>query len=658
MGQHSDRLRVPAAYRSHPSARRAPNLAVRLSLTAVASILLLTPAASRQLTVIRVAAGEDLQSALDVARPGDTILLEPRARFIGNFILPNHSEVPSYVTIRTDSAGVSLPPEGVRTGPQYASDLATLQSPNSDPALRTARGAHHWRIENLAFAANADGHGNIIALGDGGAAQRDHAGIPHSLVLDRLYIRGDAALGQKRGIALNSATTHILNCYIADIKGVGVDTQAIGGWNGPGPYVIENNYLEAAGENVMFGGGDPGIVNLVPQNIQFLRNHVTKPIAWRLPLVTTPMDVRASTATVGGTLMAGTYTYRVAAERPSGQQTTALSEPSPALDVRLQSTSTGTVTLEWRAVPGAAAYRVYRRAPPAAAGTGGTTDMYWRTTTARFTDTGAPGTNGTPQERPTMWSVKNLFELKNARDVVIAGNVFEYNWLASQTGYAILIKPVNQDGGAPWSVIENVRFTNNVVRHVGSAINLHGMDDRHPSERARGITIANNVFVDVSHTTWGGAGDFLQIGGGPATVRIEHNTVFHTGRVANVYGGTRGGREVHGFVFRNNLLRHNQYGVKGSEVATGIATLTAFFPGAIFEGNVLAGGDRSRYPLGNHFPPADQFEAQFENSAGGNYRLRSDSPFKSASAEGRDIGVDMDVLEGALGGGVDLLTRP
>ena len=29
------------------------------------------------------------------------------------------------------------------------------------------------------------------------------------------------------------------------------------GWNGPGPFLIENNYLEAAGENIMFGGNDP-----------------------------------------------------------------------------------------------------------------------------------------------------------------------------------------------------------------------------------------------------------------------------------------------------------------------------------------------------------------------------------------------------------------
>ena len=58
------------------------------------------------------------------------------------------------------------------------------------------------------------------------------------------------------------------------------DTQAICGWNGPGPVPIENNYLEAAGENIMFGGTRPGIPNLVPSDITIRRNQLSKPLAW------------------------------------------------------------------------------------------------------------------------------------------------------------------------------------------------------------------------------------------------------------------------------------------------------------------------------------------------------------------------------------------
>jgi hypothetical protein len=51
--------------------------------------------------------------------------------------------------------------------------------------------------------------------------------------------------------------------------------------NGPGPYLIDNNYLEGAGENVMFGGADPGIAGMVPRDITITRNHFYKPLVWK-----------------------------------------------------------------------------------------------------------------------------------------------------------------------------------------------------------------------------------------------------------------------------------------------------------------------------------------------------------------------------------------
>jgi hypothetical protein len=37
----------------------------------------------------------------------------------------------------------------------------------------------------------------------------------------------------------------------------------------------------AAAENVLFGGADPAIPNLVPSDIRILRNTFTKNLAWR-----------------------------------------------------------------------------------------------------------------------------------------------------------------------------------------------------------------------------------------------------------------------------------------------------------------------------------------------------------------------------------------
>ena len=241
-------------------------------------------------------------------------------------------------------------------------------------------------------------------------------------------------------------------------------------------------------------------------------------------------------------------------------------------------------------------------------------------TEPRFRDDGGRRQAGAPARNPTRWIVKNLLELKNARDVEIDGNTLEFNWAAAQEGYAVLIKPVNQDGRAPWATIENVRVTNNVVRHVAAAINLNGTDSK-PSMRARDIRIQNNLFADVSRERWGGPGDFVQIGNAPAGVVIEGNTVINDGRIISVYGG-KGGERAEGFVFRRNVVRHNQYGVKGQSTATGLATLERFFPGGVFEDNVIGGGRRAAYPEKNRIVPEEEFERVFVNAAAGDYRLQ------------------------------------
>jgi hypothetical protein len=85
----------------------------------------------------------------------------------------------------------------------------------------------------------------------------------------------------KRGVTLNSATTEVINSYVAGFKVVGQDSQALMGWNGPGPFRIVNNYLEAAGENVLFGGASVTVPGVVPSDIEVRRNHLTKPLSWR-----------------------------------------------------------------------------------------------------------------------------------------------------------------------------------------------------------------------------------------------------------------------------------------------------------------------------------------------------------------------------------------
>lgn len=246
-------------------------LACLVSLFAIGS--------ARAADVRTVRAGDDLQAALDAAQPGDEIRLEAGATFTGNFVLPAKSgDRP--ITLESDVRGAQSAPRQ-RITPAAAEPFAKLQSPSSEPALRTAPGSHHWRLIELEFRANRGGYGDIIELGDGSTAQSSLDRVPHDLVLDRLYVHGDPAAGQKRGIALNARAVSIRNCYVSDIKAAGADAQAIAAWNGPGPFTIENNYLEASGEVILLGGADPAIADLVPSDVVVRYNHVTRPMAWR-----------------------------------------------------------------------------------------------------------------------------------------------------------------------------------------------------------------------------------------------------------------------------------------------------------------------------------------------------------------------------------------
>src|SRR5205085_9350773 len=109
--------------------------------------------------------------------------------------------------------------------------------------------------------------------------------------------------------------------------------------------------------------------------------------------------------------------------------------------------------------------------------------------------------------------------------VVVNGNLFENNWQAAQAGYSIVFTPRNQEGTAPWSTVQHVQFTNNIVRHVSSAINILGTDNLHPSQQTNDITIRNNIFEDVSKAKYGGNGWFILINSA-ASVTVDHNTVF------------------------------------------------------------------------------------------------------------------------------------
>jgi cellulose synthase/poly-beta-1,6-N-acetylglucosamine synthase-like glycosyltransferase len=468
----------------------------------------------------------DLQAAINNASPGDTIMLTPGATYTGPFTLPQKAG-DAWIEIRPSPLERGLPPPGNRVQPFDTRAMSKLVAA-SGSVITADPGAHHYHLMGLEITSSPGA--NLVNLIDLGSSAATPAETPHDFQIDRCYVHGDPAVGARRGIALNSASTTIADSYFSDFKEVGVDSQAIAGWNGPGPFVVTNNYLEGAGENLLFGGADPSIPNLVPANIEITRNLFSKPLTWQ----------------VGNRLYGGTE-----------------------------------------------------------------------------------------------WQVKNLLELKNAEHVKIDGNILQYNWPEAQNGFAVLFTVRNQDGHAPWSTVTDIQFTNNVVQHVAAGVNILGHDDNNQSAPAQNIQISNNLFLDVGGT-WS-FGRLFQLLNGANDITISHNTAIQTESIL-----LADEQPDQGFVFKGNITPHNQYGVIGAGTGIGTSSLDVWFPGAVFQGNVIPGGQSSNYPGGNFFPNKLS-DVGLSATTGFNVGLLPTSPFRGKAGDGSDPGVNLAALTKALG---------
>jgi hypothetical protein len=230
-------------------------------------------------------AAANLQAALDAAQPGDILRLEAGQTFVGNFRLPNKNTTSTnYITV-TSTSPLTAPYNSERMNPTTAAlfNLPKIQSPNATASIFPDQYTHHWKFVGLEFLAGLGsfpGNGQALALGDHSTAQNSLAVVPHHMNVERCYIHGTDATGLKRGIAANGAYMEIKQCHISNCWYPGVDSQAIGCWNSPGPMLVEDCFLEAGSENIMVGGSDPSIAQLVMSDITILRCHFYKPLSW------------------------------------------------------------------------------------------------------------------------------------------------------------------------------------------------------------------------------------------------------------------------------------------------------------------------------------------------------------------------------------------
>lgn len=224
----------------------------------------------------------ELQTALSSCALGDVIVLAAGTTYTGPFKLLDKGAGTDWIYI-ISSAMASLPAEGVRVAMSDATDMPTLTSAANAP-LHSDFGAHHYRLAGIQILTGARDALTTAQFGYDGDFNTNatlESEQPHHITFDRCLIHStDDAYRLRHGIMLNGEYMAVVDSYIANVKD-GSDAQAVWVHNGAGPIKIVNNFLEATGENIMFGGSDPDIDNLVPSDIEIRGNYLFKRLDWK-----------------------------------------------------------------------------------------------------------------------------------------------------------------------------------------------------------------------------------------------------------------------------------------------------------------------------------------------------------------------------------------
>jgi hypothetical protein len=406
------------------------------------------------------------------------------------------------------------------------------------PAFKAEPGAHGYRLIGLdiGIAAGVTSLTNLVELGDGSETTLGQQ--PYDIIIDRSWLHGNDAGEFRRGVLINGRNLAVIDSRIENFHDANGDSQAVGGSAGAGPFKIVDNYLEAASENIMFGGADPTIAALVPSDIEIARNISTKRLSWQ------------------------------AAKVP----------------------------------------------------------------------------------------VKNAFELKNARRVLVEGNIFEHSWVSGQDGGAILLKSVNQDGKCDWCVTEYVTFRRNIVRGAANGLAVNAVETGRAGMSkpvaSNHIRVEDVLFDDIGGAQWGGGGKLFRIYGGASDVSITHVTSLSN--PWNILEPNGPDDSNPRFVFSYNIVERRTYGI-GAGGDEGVRTLTRIFAPFTYRQNVVVNTSRgsgqdvsnaaleARYP-GTTMVVGDWSEVGFVK---GSAALAPASRYAGAAEDGRDIGASIAAINTA-----------
>ena len=249
-------------------------------------------------SIISVPAGGNLQNVINNAQCGQTIALQAGAVYTGFFTFPDKACDDSHWIIVRTSALSSLPAEGTRATPCYAGVsslpgrpalnckstakvMARLQfSGTGSGPIVLENGANHYRFIGLEIT-RAPGTAVVYNL-----VFNQKAASSNHIIFDRSWFHGTAQDETQRGVMLDGTSyAAVIDSYFSDfhcvaLTGACTDSQTVAGGLGSmasGSWKIVDNFLEAAAESILFGGG---YATVTPTDIEIRHNHLFKPLTW------------------------------------------------------------------------------------------------------------------------------------------------------------------------------------------------------------------------------------------------------------------------------------------------------------------------------------------------------------------------------------------
>jgi len=503
--------------------------------------------------------GDNLQSKYNAATCGQDLVLDDGATFTGNFVFNKQCTAPNWILVEgtgcangtvaapTYVTQASINSTSVPPWPAPAlTHYAKVASSNGGPPVVTTDSSNVPAKYNYfgCLEVTASTSQNYLVGVTNFLAETVASQFGDHLMFDRMYVHGVPAsntVQMIRGFVLTGSNISVVNSYVSQIYSV-TDAQAILGANGPGPYLIRNNFLSAPTEPIMFGGTGrtPGYSCTIAASPTPTSTTATANTC--LDSNTPPGAV--STPAVGTCVMflrGGTYSGAnwVCITGNTGGALTW----TPALP---GAPDTGAGKVKWGMLPADITisqnyiYKLPSWNP---------SDPSWDGVTGRAS--------------------KDCFEDKYGLRWNVTGNVCVNNWNNGQQ-YAFNINATDQNGDCPWCVSADVTIASNVFKNIAGdflIITSQSASALCPGPLARALIQNNLFFVPGAAANIASGGSTFEIagyalctgaaGGGVDSLQIVHNHMLGSGINMVLAGGTP--YNFTNLVIRDNLTEFDQY---------------------------------------------------------------------------------------------------